>query len=301
MAARTETTPQPGPGPLVPTQSLYGDESGTVVDSIHIEHLRDRSERFDWSIEAHTHGGLHQLVLLSDGAVDVTLDESSAALAAPGVIGIPAGVVHSFEYDPSSAGFVLGIADRQLEGASTGDWIRSHLFGRPLTLPVEPELGDRLLRLCAEIIIEQESLEPHAKANVEWLTRTLLVLLARESDRLARAGPGHRSLDLFAEFRRAVEAHFAERWLVADYAAHLHVSESSLNRVCRAVAGRTAFEVVQDRIEIEARRRLTYTTVPIHRLAAELGFADASYFSRFFRRRTGASPSMFRSAVEAVR
>ncbi len=58
------------------------------------------------------------------------------------------------------------------------------------------------------------------------------------------------------------------------YAKALHISESSLNRVCRAVAGATAFQLITRRLEIEARRRLTYSTVPIHRIASDLGFAD---------------------------
>ncbi len=121
-------------GRLFPRFALYGDSSSSTVDFIHIERLRDRSEIFDWSIDAHTHAGLDQVVLLLSGHVRAALDADSHDLGAPAVIAIPAGVVHAFEFEPNSSGFILAVPDGQLEGSPIEAWLRSRLFAGAVTL-----------------------------------------------------------------------------------------------------------------------------------------------------------------------
>lgn len=287
---------------LLPLNSLYGDTSGAKVDFIHIEPLHQTSEAYDWSIDAHTHAGLHQVVLLLDGGVRVTLDDLTYDLPAPAVIAIPVGVVHSFEYNPRSSGFMLAIAEVQLDGSSVGAWLRSRLFKDAVTLALhdDDELTRRLELLAAEILREQDTVDIGRVATIDWLTRTLLVLLARESSRFQQPGFGLGGSDLFRDFQSKVEERYVYHWTVRQYAQALHISESTLNRICQTVAGTTAFEIIKGRLEVEARRRLIYSTFPIHRIAAELGFADASYFARFFRRRTGVSPREFRARHQPV-
>jgi AraC family transcriptional regulator, transcriptional activator of pobA len=53
---------------------------------------------------------------------------------------------------------------------------------------------------------------------------------------------------------------------------------------------------VHERLTREACRRLVYIAAPAASLAAELGFDDPAYFSRFFKRRTGLSPHRWRTA-----
>ena len=47
--------------------------------------------------------------------------------------------------------------------------------------------------------------------------------------------------------------------------------------------------------QAEARRDLVYTSMSISRISFRLGFADPAYFSRFFARRAGVSPSDYRA------
>jgi AraC family transcriptional activator of pobA len=91
-----------------------------------------------------------------------------------------------------------------------------------------------------------------------------------------------------------VEQHYLQHWSVADYAAALNVTPSKLNRLSKALAGRSAFEITQERLLLEARRRLVYIAAPVQLLAYELGFEDPAYFNRFFKKRTGMTPARFR-------
>ncbi len=127
------------------------------------------------------------------------------------------------------------------------------------------------------------------------LYRTL-VLLNRWY--VARHGAPERAApNRFVErFHRLVERDFARRHRVADYATRLGVSPGHLNALCRAHAGRSASALIRARIVTEARRLLLYSGMSAAAVADQLGFADPAYFTRFFRRETGAAPTRFRVA-----
>ena len=91
-----------------------------------------------------------------------------------------------------------------------------------------------------------------------------------------------------------MEEHFLERWPLAAYAKRLGLSSARLNRLTRSASGRSALDLVHERLTREACRRLIYIAAPAEKLAAELGFEDPAYFSRFFKKRTGMTPHRWR-------
>ena len=133
---------------------------------------------------------------------------------------------------------------------------------------------------------------------VQWLARSLMWRLARAQAHdgvdVAQGPQRHRAQ--FARFLALVEAQFQSHWTLGQYASRLGLSTQRLNRLARAETGHPALEVVHERLTREACRRLIYIAAPAARLAAELGFEDPAYFSRFFKRRTGQSPQSYRAA-----
>jgi len=129
----------------------------------------------------------------------------------------------------------------------------------------------------------------------EWLAAGILLTMSRrnmQTGGLSR-DDDHRAA-VFARFRTLVEDHYIEHWPVSRYAQALATSESRLDRICRAAAGCSAFEVVQNRVLLEARRRLVHVAAPVSALAYELGFEDPAYFCRFFKRHVGRTPTQWR-------
>jgi AraC family transcriptional regulator, transcriptional activator of pobA len=285
----------------IPRYQLYGEEDGVrPFDFVHIEPLRERSEPHDWAIDVHTHAGLDQVVVFLGGGLQLTVEERVSPIEAPAAATIPSGVAHGLDLDRDSTGWVLMLAEDQLHSAELGRWLRGSLLDDPVVLPLESQGAREVADLCEALHREQVGFDVAHDAVAQWLTLTLLTVLAR---RRGPEGDGSalQRADRFGQFRRMVEEHFAEHRPVAWYAERLHLSESSLNRLCQRSAGRSAFELTQARLELEARRRLRYTPVPVGVLARELGFEDQSYFARFFRRRVGTSPSVFRRTSPGAR
>jgi AraC family transcriptional activator of pobA len=139
-----------------------------------------------------------------------------------------------------------------------------------------------------------------------WKSDSAHVLRARLYDevlRLARTyGRAHRTAvartphRLVLDFRRMVDQRAPRAHGVAEYGRALGASPAHLTRLCRRHLGCTAKEVVEARLEVLARRALLFSDRSAAQVAAQLGFHDPSYFTRFFRRRTGLTPSRFRRA-----
>jgi AraC family transcriptional activator of pobA len=123
-----------------------------------------------------------------------------------------------------------------------------------------------------------------------------LVLLERWFRREHPVESGTVSEGLGLRFRRLVERRHREVHRVSAYGKLLAVSPSHLHAVVRRQLGRSPTDLIQERVALEARRLLLHTDDSAARIGYLLGFRDPSYFARFFRRRSGRTPTAFRAA-----
>ncbi|GLY05721.1 MULTISPECIES: AraC family transcriptional regulator [Actinoplanes] len=107
--------------------------------------------------------------------------------------------------------------------------------------------------------------------------------------------PGHVEARTFERFRRRLEEGYPDSRRVEDYAAELGCSVRTLTRASLALTGRTAKQVVDDRVALQARRLLAATPLSVAEVGRSLGFGEPTNFGRFFHRETGLSPGQFRS------
>jgi AraC family transcriptional regulator, transcriptional activator of pobA len=286
----------------IPSYSLYGETRGT--DALHIEDIQSRSRKYLWKIGNHRHTGLCQCVYVTAGPAVADLEGARAEFEGPTVIIIPAGAVHGFGFRADSQGYVLSInLDRLLSMASSLHQAPiATLFSEPrvLELASDPVLAARAAGLFGNLV--EEFRQPESPGpQVGWLACSVLWILSSGTHHMtAMQSPDRYELDRLRRFRLLVETHYQKHWPVKRYARQLALSESSLNRICRNLTGGTAFDIVQQRLALEARRRLVYLAGSVAGVAAELGFKDPAYFCRFFRRHAGVSPTAFRRHQEPV-
>lgn len=80
----------------------------------------------------------------------------------------------------------------------------------------------------------------------------------------------------------------------ADYANRLSVHVNHLNKVIKETTGKTTSELIAERIIKEATQYLQHSNLSVSEVAFGLGFESVSYFSKFYRKHTGKSPSEVR-------
>jgi AraC-like DNA-binding protein len=96
-------------------------------------------------------------------------------------------------------------------------------------------------------------------------------------------------------FEMLLEQYFRMEKLPSFYAEKLNITLKHLNRICNEILEKTATEVITDRVIIEIKRMLIDKQLSINEIAFILGYEDYSYFSRFFKKQTGMSPTEFRN------
>jgi AraC family transcriptional regulator, transcriptional activator of pobA len=286
----------------IPSFSLYGEAPAAAAvqtDGVHVESIQSRSRKYLWKIGTHRHTLQSQCVLVTAGPVSAALDDVRSALLGPAVMIIPAGTVHSFRFRADTQGHVLTV-DLARVLTMVPDVHRAPieaLFSMPraVDLRQDPQLAARLTQLLERLAFEFSQPDSWTAPVGSWLACCVLWILALGTAAHGNSeSPGGHEAERLRRFRQLIESQYLKHWPVKRYAKHLALSETSLNRLCRRLAGSTAFDMIQRRLALEARRRLVYAGNSVSGIAAELGFKDPAYFSRFFRRHSGVSPNQFR-------
>lgn len=131
----------------------------------------------------------------------------------------------------------------------------------------------------------------------ELLSMLLRLAPAMQSSRMAK-GSG-REAEVHALFAQALEAGYAGRQSVLAYANRLGFSESTVSRACVAMTGRTAKQLIDERVALEAKRLLVHSEATAAQIGHWLGFTEATNFVKFFRRTAGMTPLDFRARMTA--
>src|SRR5580698_3322799 len=286
----------------LPLFHLYGDpQDDQAFDFIHIETISSRSSIHDWTIRAHRHRNLFQILLIARGGGEMTFESLAIPFEAPAAIIVPATIAHGFRFRPDATeGWVLTFTEdvARALGERSGEAISGL---RALAAdPVVPLSGDaeveRLGRLCADLHEERFL----AREGYRLAMRGYLALVAIAVVRLAasRARTGAATLEpadpTVDALRYLVEEHLRRERQLSFYAGKLVMTPDRLNDHVKRAAGVTAGHLIRQRVLTEAKRQLIFTNQPVNEIAYDLSFADPSHFARFFRHHTGTTPQAFR-------
>jgi len=99
---------------------------------------------------------------------------------------------------------------------------------------------------------------------------------------------------LVYDFKILVEKNYRKLHLVKEYADLLSTTPEHLNEETKKIRGKTASDLIGDRIILESKRLLMYSEFSNKEIAYFLNYDDPSYFSRFFKKKLGISPTGFR-------
>ncbi|SIQ71475.1 transcriptional regulator, AraC family [Rhizobium sp. RU35A] len=262
--------------------------------------------RTEWSLRGHR----NRLFVLCAGSGQIRLSRRaqpiSQPLTGPCLLWLPAGEQGVLTIEAGGDGGALAVPDPMLGAAMpTGtayapvrDAISRPVLGTRLTLTVAR-------RLTATIgIIGEEAAAGNGLAGADEAIRHHLALVLIALWRVAAplpAQPRPSPRIIVRSFVQLVDAHMREHWTVPDYAEALGVTADRLNTAVRRATGRTPVDFIHNRLAAEAAILLDGSPLQIAEIADALGFRDAAYFSRFFKRMAGLSPRAYREGLSQRR
>ena len=105
-----------------------------------------------------------------------------------------------------------------------------------------------------------------------------------------------RSRMIFDQFIKLVSEYHTKYRNVGFYADKLCLTPKYLSKLIKDVSGRSAPDWIDSYVILEAKNLLKYSNVAIKEIVYTLNFPNQSVFYKFFKSRTGMTPSDYRSA-----
>lgn len=275
----------------------YADED------VHYEALGKLADFFGHNMPVHRHDRFFQLHYLTRGAVRVYLDDQQYSESAPLFFLTPPTIPHAFVTHPDSEGHVLTVrqqlvwplleAHRSQSGEPRLVSPTCVALGAPDTRHAsEVEHLDRLFAMLADEFGQQL---PARNASLQAMTQLIFIALLRLSaEPVKNQHVRHDNLQIFHRFNALIEDRYREHWPLSRYAEAMGVTEARLNDICRRIADLPSKRLVHERLMQEARRLLLFTAGSVNEIGYQLGFKDPAYFTRFFSREAGMTPSEYR-------
>ncbi len=276
----------------IPVFALYG-ETAPFPDIVHVENIADRATSDGWTIAAHRHGQLSQMIAIDQGGAAARIDGDACILETGDFLFVPAHVVHGYDFRPGTAGHVISLPSALLGAEGAMPPGIATILSRPLRGPT-----DATLQNLVGLLVNAFGATGRFRTQlVLTLAQALLVALA-ESAPARAAGVGPARDARLAQLDGLIATHMAQGWAVADYAKALKISTGHLGRLCRAASGMGAKAYIEQTVMEEASRLLAFTRLPLSEIGYRLGFEDPSHFSKRFRAARGLAPSTYRRQLE---
>jgi AraC family transcriptional regulator, transcriptional activator of pobA len=285
----------------VPKVRLYVERPGTKDWFVHVGHVTDRGR---WRTEPHAHPGYGQVILVRTGRGTMNLEGRNVPFEGPCALLLPAKCVHGLDYHDDVERWVVTIDIAYLTqiNSKLHQFITLWASSRVIPFSNLPQATAELYILVEGLKRETESAAVGHVTGAEALLTLLMLMLAREASRddVHTDNVVRNDIRRVERFRGLIEEHFRKNLPLQDYASGMGMSQGQLRAMCYSAFGLSPTKLIRERIIVEARRYLIFGDMTVEQIAFGLGFTDAAYFTRFFRKETGQAPSQFRLAARRL-
>lgn len=200
----------------IPVFGLYGTAADPQrAGYAHIENISCRAPTNDWTIHAHRHAGLAQCLFVQRGGGTFELEGQIIAFSAPWYAWLPSAVVHGFQFEIGTEGYVLTMSDdmvssclgRSIESERLAPLVHEPIHG---PVPSDAEIGISVSNVMQAIMREHDL--PRSGVNAALQAYLALLLVSFCGSRRYRisirtwAVPGQRISVAFAPMSKSISA-----------------------------------------------------------------------------------------------
>ncbi|MCT4589661.1 MAG: helix-turn-helix domain-containing protein [Carboxylicivirga sp.] len=249
---------------------------------------------FEKSFNAHRLS-FYQVLIIKKGRGSHEVDFQKIAYSENTVIPVAMGQVQRYEHNPSLEGYALLFTPVFLVKE---DIDYSYLYDFTIFLhaiqPITCMANSVVYAFVDEMIEEQQK---ESVFNTGEYQRNLLknFLIQIERNKRNRSNIAcSDSLNLFMKFRKLLEQKVNYKLRVLDLCEELNVSAKQLNASLITSNNTTAKQYIDDRVLLEIKRLLVYSSRSIKEIAYQIGFEDPTNFTKYFKARMGMLPTDYR-------
>lgn len=137
-------------------------------------------------------------------------------------------------------------------------------------------------------------LKPIERSELEQALRRAILRLPERDLRAEENSP----VQVISAVKEYIDRHFREDIRVDELAERFFFSREYLSKLFREQYGCPLYEYVLKVRMDSAKESLRDPGISIHKISEEMGYSNANYFGKAFKRRYGITPSEFRSQAE---
>ena len=174
-----------------------------------------------------------------------------------------------------------------------------HLLENPSVVLSEQEKN--LCKSYLSLINEISELKiPNTKESVTSLISSIFYLMGalwgnRVTEAIKNKDEGSiRSKAVFENFLKLVRDYHTKERNLSFYADKLFLTPKYLSKLIKTISGKSAHEWIDSFVILEAKNLLKYSDMSIKSIVYELNFPNQTTFYRFFKTKTGMTPSEYR-------
>lgn len=162
----------------------------------------------------------------------------------------------------------------------------------------DKSLFKRFNEMFAEILSEIKNYQSDSPHIIRALLYFMLIKLNRFYSNKHKISTETQNNIVAFQFKELLESKLSHQYNVDFYALHLGISRVSLNNHIKKQFGITASEMIANRLFIEIKSKLLYTSKTISEIAVDLKFSEPNHLTRFFKRISHQTPNEFRLAYQ---
>lgn len=252
----------------------------------------------DYLLQPHGHSFYH-LVFFSKGGGKQAIDFTSFVIKPGQIYFMTPGQVHNWHFSGEVDGYIVNFSEYFFHSfLKESNYLERFPFfsgyGDDQVVSLKNDGLLQVTDLFERLLNELNPVKSHASDMIRTLLLQIFINVTRQVDpaRLMQLSlPGYTTL---RNFQKLVNENYKKFRLPSEYAKILYVTPNYLNALCRDLMGKSAGELIRDRIMLEAKRLLVHADNSVSEIATQLSFQDNSYFTKFFKKYAGRTPEDFR-------
>lgn len=172
----------------------------------------------------------------------------------------------------------------------------NNIYHQPF-VNLETEDYVELNYILGKLILELENTNSYSTAVVRAYLQLILALCSKiKANDHVIYEEEHRHHPIM-KFKALLESNFRTERQPSFYASQMGISPNNFSKICKQYFLRTPSGLIHERVILECKKLIHLSYKSMKEIAAELNFDDENYFSRYFKKHTGLTPTAFREHV----
>jgi AraC family transcriptional activator of pobA len=264
---------------------------------IYIESISDIILNFGENIKPHIHRQLYQFFLFENDGGICDINGNSNEFFDRSIIIIPNNTIHGIKFNPKTEGFAISIESDLFRDIFINTIDLFKFFTEPKIINNPPyPVFITLKHLAKNIFKEINNKSLFSNRLIKNFLEIFIINIYRNlaDNNNIIFNESLKVVKIFNEFKELLNQHKNKLNDMGFFTDNLKITMRKLNEVCKLMTGKSALGIINDQIINDAKIYLIYTDLTIYEITNKLYFSTQNYFTRFFKKHTGLTPTEFR-------